>query len=124
MGAAPTENATERVVVLMTPRQKAEAVRRAKAAHLSVGDFIRRQTFGDEDVLAAMLEQLRESTASANAALETALAAIEKSRLASGYAPALARTRAQAEFADVSPEAFAELVASQVDHSAPQGGAR
>lgn len=122
---ASRETATERVVVLMTPKQKAEVGRRAKAAKLTVGDFIRRQTFGDEDVLAAMVAQLQESTASANAALDRALATITQAKKDSAAAREAAMGRAKAEFANVSPEAFASLVTGLAGtEEAAAGGAR
>ena len=105
------EHATERVVVLMTPKQKADASRRAKAARLSLGDFIRRQIFGDEELLSAVVTQLEESTATATAALDSAAARLADAQAFQPEREAQARARALAEFADVDPEAFAELVA-------------
>lgn len=123
--STPKETATERVVVLMTPKQKAEVGRRAKAAKLTVADFIRRQTFGDEDVLAAMVAQLQESTAIANAALEQALATISQAKEDSAATRAAALDRARAEFASVSPEAFAALVSGfEANKGSMAGGAR
>ena len=61
-------------MVLMTPKQKADASRRAKAARLSLGDFIRRQILGDEELLSVVVAELEESTATATAALDSAAA--------------------------------------------------
>lgn len=74
MGTNTPEHATERVMVLMTSKQKADASRRAKAARLALGDFIRWQIFGDEELLSAVVAQLEESTATATAALDSAAA--------------------------------------------------
>ena len=111
MGANTPEHATERVVVLMTPKQKADASRRAKAARLSLSDFIRRQIFGDEELLSPVVAQLEESTATATAALDSATARLADAQAFQPEREAQARARARAEFADVDPEAFAELVA-------------
>ncbi|MCM2523602.1 MULTISPECIES: hypothetical protein [Stenotrophomonas] len=111
MGVNTPEHATERVVVLMPPKQKANASRRAKAARLSLGDFIRRQIFGDEELLSAVVAQLEESTATATAALDSATVCLADARALQPECEAQARASARAEFADVDPEAFAELVA-------------
>lgn len=111
MGANTHEHATERVVVPMTPKQKADASRRAKAARLSLGDFIRRQIFGDEELLPAVVAQLEESTATATAALDSVAARLADAQAFQPEREAQARARARVEFADVDPEAFAELVA-------------
>lgn len=103
--------ATERVVVLMTPKQKADASRRAKAARLSLGDFIRRQILGDEELLSVVVAELEESTATATAALDSAAARLADAQAFRPEREAQARARARAEFADVEPEAIAELVA-------------
>lgn len=113
MGTSTAENATERVVVLMTPKQKADASRRAKAAQLSLSDFMRRQALGDEELLSVVVGQLRESTATATAALDHALERLAESQTHQADRDAQARTKARAEFADVDPDAFAELVASK-----------
>lgn len=121
MGTTVQERATERVVVLMTPRQKAAARSRAKQAQLSLGDFIRRRTFDEISSESAMLtdaaRQLADSTRIATAALDAAL-----TRLASMQSGQLARTRralgsAKTEFADIDPEAFADIVAPRGDHA-------
>lgn len=111
MSASATENATERVVVLMTPKQKADVSRRAKAARLSLSDFMRRQALGDEEMLSVVVAQLRESTATATAALDHALDRLADAQADQPDRDAQARANARAEFADVDPEAFAALVA-------------
>ena len=48
--------ATERVVVLMTPEQKSDVTLRAAARKLSVGDYMRRQALGDDELLGVLIE--------------------------------------------------------------------
>lgn len=55
--------ATERIPVLVTPDQKAEITRKAKAANLTVGEFVRRaaaayQPDDENGVLERLIEQI------------------------------------------------------------------
>lgn len=76
--------ATERVPVLLTVEEKQALAERAQAAHISMGEFLRRavaafQPQEDEALLAGMMAQLEKTTAQANAALDDAFAFIEAS---------------------------------------------
>lgn len=119
MSATATENATERVVVLMTPRQKADANRRAKAARLSLSDFMRRQALGDEEMLSVVVAQLRESTATATAALDHALSWLADAQAHQPDRDEQARARAREEFAGVDPDAFGGLIAKPAPIAGP-----
>ena len=79
--------ATERVTVLMTPVEKAALEAKAKGAGVSVGEFVRRSvdSFDPEEAaelvqLAALAAELQRSNNEASAALDRALASIEKTR--------------------------------------------
>ncbi len=76
--------ATERIPVLVTAQEKAQIAAMAKAADLSMGEFLRRAAASfrpaeDERVLEAMIEQMVKTTAQANAAIDDALAYVEAS---------------------------------------------
>jgi hypothetical protein len=79
--------ATERVTVLMTSVEKAALEAKAKGAGVSVGEFVRRSvdSFDPEEAaelvqLAALAAELERSNNEASAALDRALASIEKTR--------------------------------------------
>jgi hypothetical protein len=76
--------ASARIPVLVTPREKAAIVRKARAAGVSVGEYLRRaaQSFtpsGDEKALTSMIDQLLKTTAQANKTIDDALAFVEAS---------------------------------------------
>ncbi len=84
MGQGP-ERATERVVVLMTPTEKAAYSDRASSLGLSLGQFFReagaayvnRTALGDEEeALEAALKHLERSTSRAERTLDEALAEV------------------------------------------------
>ena len=73
---------TERLVILVTPRQKRVLVRRARALGLSVAELLRRSTEGlgageSEDLLVALAGGLRTSVRESRAALRAALSEAE-----------------------------------------------
>lgn len=77
--------ATERLPVLVTREQKATIAKRAKAAKLTMGEFIRRAAEAyspeaDDAALDGLLEQVRKTTAEAGKALDEALAAVAQSQ--------------------------------------------
>ncbi len=89
MGAA----ATERVVVLMPPEEKAQLAEMARHAGISIGEFVRRlvrEQVSDAELEAelerrrpeveALLDELEASSERAHAALDAALAAVEETR--------------------------------------------
>ena len=89
MASAPKisrERATDRVAVLMTPKEKATYVYRASSPGLSLGQFFREAGAGyasgcsdrhaEPDALEAALKQLELSTARTEAALDAALAEV------------------------------------------------
>jgi hypothetical protein len=74
----------ERMVVLVTPEQKAAITSRAKAEKLTMGELVRRSVerytpSEDEGLLEKLIDQVNESTRRAEAALDDALARIEAS---------------------------------------------
>lgn len=76
--------ATERVPVLMTPAEKKRVVAKAKKAGLTTGEYMRRAAEGfrpddDDKALEAMIEQMNQATASAEKAIDEALAFVAAS---------------------------------------------
>lgn len=70
---------TERLPVLVSKKFKNELSRRAKAANLSMGEFVRRAAEAyrpeeDEKLLDGLLEQVRRSTDQASLAMDAAFA--------------------------------------------------
>jgi len=70
--------ATTRIPVLVTPREKEEIARMAKAAGLSMGEYLRRaaasyRAADDEQMLDGMTEQMIKTTAAASDAIDDAL---------------------------------------------------
>ncbi|HEX6138649.1 MAG TPA: hypothetical protein VF059_13420 [Casimicrobiaceae bacterium] len=82
----PVSTVTERIPVLVSRTEKAEISRKAKAAGLSMGEFLRRGAKSyrstppeDERLLLGLIEQMNKSTAEAGKALEDLLAYVEAS---------------------------------------------
>ncbi len=81
----PNETATERIPVLVTKTEKAEAKKLAKIKHVSVGELFRRAVFSDkyesdeDKITLAMIDQVNKSTARANEALDEMFKEIEES---------------------------------------------
>lgn len=76
--------ATERIPVLVTAQEKAQIAAMAKAANLSMGEFLRRAAASfrpseDDRMLEGMIDQMLKTTAQANAAIDNALAFVEAS---------------------------------------------
>ena len=76
--------ATERIPVLVTATEKGQIAKMAKAAGLSMGEFLRRAAASfrpseDEKVLEGMTAQMDKTTAQASAAIDKALAFVEAS---------------------------------------------
>jgi hypothetical protein len=79
-----TVTATDRIPVLVTPAEKSRISARARAAGLSMGEFIRRaaEAFNpteDDRLLEGMLDQMEKTTARASQAIDEALACVEAS---------------------------------------------
>ncbi len=77
--------ATERLPVLLTREQKARLAKRAKAANLTMGEFVRRaaeayQPEADEKALEKLIEQVKETAGQATRAVEAALARVAESQ--------------------------------------------
>ena len=106
--------ATERVVVLMTPEQKSDVTLRAAAEKLSVGDYMRRQALGDDELLVALVAELAASTEKARIALDRTLARLDESERRMPEIEAAARERAKTEFAALDPELFAQLLQREI----------
>lgn len=76
--------ATERIPVLVTVAEKGQIAKMAKAAGLSMGEFLRRAASSyrpseDDKVLEGMIDQMNKTTAQASAAIDKALAFVEAS---------------------------------------------
>ncbi len=76
--------ATERVPVLMTPAEKRRVVAKARKAGLTTGEYMRRAAEGfrpedDDKALEAMIDQMNQATASAEKAIDAALAYVTAS---------------------------------------------
>jgi mobilization protein NikA len=68
----------------VTAKEKTQIARMARAAGMSMGEFLRRAAASfrpseGEKVLEAMIDQMAKSTAQANAAIDEALAFVEAS---------------------------------------------
>lgn len=76
--------ATERIPVLVTPMEKGRIAKMAKAAGVSMGEFLRRaaasyRSSEDDEVLLGMIDQMNKTTARASAAIDAALTFVETS---------------------------------------------
>ena len=76
--------ATERIPVLVTPMEKGQIAKMAKAAGVSMGEFLRRAASSyhspeDEEVLLGMIDQMNKTTARASASIDDALKFVEAS---------------------------------------------
>jgi len=70
--------ATERIPVLVSPAEKSQIANMAKAAGLSMGEFLRQAASAftpseDDQILDGMIAQMNKTTAQANAAIDKAL---------------------------------------------------
>lgn len=77
--------ASGRITVLVTPNEKARISRAAKAAGLSMGEYLRRAASSfrledDDKVLDGLLDQVKKTTASASHALDLMLTEIMASQ--------------------------------------------
>ena len=76
--------ASERIPVLVTATEKGQIAKMAKAAGLSMGEFLRRAAASfrpseDERILEGMVEQMNKTTLQASAAIDRALAFVDAS---------------------------------------------
>ena len=76
--------ATQRIPVLVSPAEKDNIAALAKAAGLSMGEFMRRaaasfQPFQDAQLFDGMIDRMIASTARASAAIDDAVAYVETS---------------------------------------------
>lgn len=76
--------ATQRIPVLLTTTEKSRIARKAKDTGLSVGEFLRRAAASfspsrDDAAIEGMIGQMLKSAKSANHALDSALAYVERS---------------------------------------------
>ena len=77
--------ATERIPVLLTRAQKTRLAKRAKAAKLTMGEFVRRAADAyvpgaDEQALQVLIARVKKSAEQAAGAMDQALAAVAKSQ--------------------------------------------
>jgi hypothetical protein len=75
---------TERLPILVTKEQKARIAKRAKAAQLTMGEFLRRAADSyrpqeDEALLERLIKQVEKSTVEANEALDQAISFVAAS---------------------------------------------
>jgi hypothetical protein len=101
---------TERIVVMLTSQQKEDVSRRAAAEQLSLSGYMRQQALGYDELLSALLDELRASTARANASLDRALTNLEESERRWPEIEAAARERAMTEFSALDPMLFAQII--------------
>jgi mobilization protein NikA len=78
-------SATERLPVLMTKEQKARIAEKARAANLTMGEFVRRavdayEPAADDEMIEGLIEQVLRTTAQATHAMEETLAFVSASR--------------------------------------------
>lgn len=76
--------ANQRIPVLVTKKEKAQIAKAAKGAGLSMGEYLRRAaasytTAEDDAALEAMIDQMLKATASAEAAIDDAIAFVDAS---------------------------------------------
>lgn len=102
MSAEPDEKLTERVVVLMTAKQKADIKRSAKTEGLSFSEFMRRRALEDDAMLSALADQICESTRNATTALDHTLDRLADAQARQPERDAKARENARAEFAEIA----------------------
>ena len=75
---------SERIPVLVTRMEKGKIAKMAKAAGVSMGEFLRRaassyRSSEDEEVLLGMIAQMKKTTARASASIDDALKFVEAS---------------------------------------------
>ena len=78
------EAATQRIPVLVTPTEKIRIAKKAKAAGLSMGEYLRQaeaafRPSDDEQVLEGMIDQMLKATRQASRTIDEALTAVEAS---------------------------------------------
>ncbi len=76
--------ATERIPVLVTPDQKADITKKAKAANMTVGEFVRRaaeayQPDDEDGALERLIEEIEKTGTKASKALDASLAFVAES---------------------------------------------
>ncbi|MGE0047812.1 MAG: hypothetical protein AB7T01_02625 [Acidithiobacillus sp.] len=103
--------ATERVVVLMSSEQKAQLQSRARAAHLSLADYVRRKALDEDATLEALLQELSASTAQARQALERTLTHLQAEREQRAKDIESLRAQLRAEYSQLNPEQLPSLLA-------------
>ena len=77
--------ATDRLPVLMSKDQKAQIAKRAKAARLTMGEFLRRAAFAyrpdeDEESLDGLIDQVKKTTRAASRSIDQAIAFVTASQ--------------------------------------------
>ena len=92
--------ATERIPLLVTPTQKALFIKKAKAAKLTVNEFVRRaaevyNASDDEEAMLRLVAQVKQTTHEATAAQDAALKSCADSnrRIADMEAAHVARSK-------------------------------
>jgi hypothetical protein len=93
--------ATERIPVLVTAAEKGRIAKLARAAGMSMGEYLRRAAAAfrpddNDELLEGMIDQMNKTTAQANAAIDRALSYVEASnkRIATMERKALGRKAA------------------------------
>ncbi len=120
--------ATERVTILMEPAQKAALTKRARAVGQSVGEYVRNRALDEDELLTALVAELKASTAKAVATVDDALARMDARENAQAERDMEIRRQVEAELANVDFTAVAALFAPLRNELAaqqkPQGATR
>ena len=103
--------ATERVTILMEPAQKAALTKQARAVGQSVGEYVRNRALDEDEILTALVAELKASTAKAVATVDEALARMDAREKARTERDAEIRRQVEAELADVDIDTVAALFA-------------
>jgi hypothetical protein len=103
--------ATERVTILMEPAQKAALTKRARAVGQSVGEYVRNRALDEDEILTALVAELKASTAKAVATVDEALARMDARENAQAERDTEIRRQVEAELSNVDFTAVAELFA-------------
>ena len=105
---------TARITILLDESQKLALIKQARAAKVSLSEFIRNKTFdADDDAMTALLALVKQSTKRASAALDEALDVAEKNTAEAAKREAVIRSRAEKEFVGID---FAAVVKIKTPH--------
>lgn len=107
--------ATERVTILMEPAQKAALTKHAQAMGQSVGEYVRRRALDDDNMLDALVAELRASTATAMHAIDATVARIDARERAMAAREATVKEQVRELFTNQDVEALIQLFAQDAE---------